>query len=474
MAIERISKSEFATIVETGIQDRDPTMDTTIGPIRDLRIDPFAEVLELQNNRVAYLSELNSMNNAKNMVPDDLDSIIFNESMVRWNGSSSITVVTFARAQPPTSDLEVPVNFPLATLQDASTGKSVLFRTIETKTMYAATASSYYNSSTSKYELDVTVSSVLTGAQTVVGAYSIKVFRRSLPGFDECYNKLATESGNAIETNERAADRYLLHIKGSQLGTPTGNETFTLDNFSAVEDVYTVYGNDVYLTREESDAGACDVWIMGSTPLTAVDNPGYPGVEVLMPLENQPLISVTSVVSGSTTFVEGVDYEVVYDTGAYSRSSLGIDGIRFLSGGSVPASIGTAVTITYQYNSLMNVLSSFFAQPAYYSIGMDRLFRWSYEYAVAIQASLKVYSGNPSTIKALVNDSLFTYINSLRLGANVEEFDLEKEVSKIAGIDNFVWSQLSIAGGTGVGDLTVAPYEHATIVQANLIINLVT
>ncbi len=473
MTIERISKSAFATIIEGGINSRDPEMDTSIGPIRDLRIDPIAEVLEFQNNRVVYLSELTSLINAKNMVPDDLDKIVFNESIVRWDGSSSVAVVYFSRAQAPSIDIEVPVNFPLATLEDPKTGRSIQFRTIETQTMFAAAASEYYNADTGKYELAVAVASVFTGTNTQVGAYTVKVLRRDIPGFDAVHNKLATSSGRATETNQEVTDRYLLHTKGAQLGTPAGNESYTLDNFSTVEDVYNVYGNNTYLTREEDDAGACDVWVQGSTPLTKVDSIAYPGVEILIALERQPLIEIISVVSGGTTFVAGTDYEVVSDTGSYARSSSGQDGIRFLSGGAVPASLGAAVTITYQYNSLIDTLTSFFTQPYYYSIGMDRLYRWAYPYEIELSGELKVRSGNPDYIRATVIGVLSDYINALKLGVSVEEFDLDLEIGKVAGVDNFTWIQLSIKGGSGVGDITVAPYQYPDIAPADLVVSLV-
>jgi len=473
MAIERISKSDFATLIESGVNSRDPEIDTSIGPIRDLRIDPFAEVLEFQNNRVVYLSQLNSLINAKNLVPDDLDKIVYNETIVRWGGSVSVTVVYFSRSQAPTVDIPVPINFPLATVEDPKTGRSVQFRTIETQTMFSAMATTYYNADTAKYELPVTVASVLTGVDTKVGAFTIKVMRRTLPGFDSVHNKLATSSGRVIETNQELADRYLLHIKGAQLGTPTGNEAYTLDNFSAVEDVYSVYGNNTYLTREEEDAGACDVWILGSTPLTRIYDVAYPGVEVLIPLDRQPLIEIISVVSGATTFIEGTDYEVVSDTGAYSRSSSGQDGIRFISGGSVPANIRDSVSVTYQYNALIDILTSFFTQSKYYAIGMDKLYRWAYAIDIEISGELKVGSGNPDYIRTTVISIISTYINDLKLGADVEEFDLDREIAKVAGVDNFTWVQLSIKGGNGVGDITVAPYQYPEIADADLVVSLV-
>jgi hypothetical protein len=297
--------------------------------------------------------------------------------------------------------------------------------------------------------------------------------QRSISGFEEVYNKTATTSGRSIETNAELATRFLLHIEGSQLGTPSGVKSYVLDNFSSVTDAYVVYGNSTYMTREQDDAGAVDVWILGETPLNRTQQALYPGVETLIVLDRQPLISITSVVSGATTFVEGTDYEVVNDAGAYYGSTRGQDGIRFLAGGTVPTNIGDTVDITYQYNSLVSVCESFFTQPAYYSMGMDKLFRAAEQVDLELEASLTVGSGSPDRVRNSVSNSIFSYLNDLKLGADVEAFDIDREVAKVTGVDNFVCTTLALKGGSGVADIEIAPHEYARIAASDLIINLV-
>lgn len=473
--LEKISASDFAAMISNGISDRDPTLDTSIGAIRDLQIDPFAEVLENQNDRVVYLSRLNSLNYAETFVPDDLDAIVYNESMVRWQSSHSIGSVIFSRAQAPTADITVPINFPVSTPVDASTGLSINFRTIETQTMYSASAGSYYNSTTEKYELEVAVESITTGAEASVGANTIKIMRRSLPGFDEVFNRTATSASQAVETNIDLADRYLLHVEGSQFSVPAGLKRTVLDNFNFVEDVYVVYGNNAFLTRDLDDAGAVDVWFKGTSAATRTYNTYYQGVETLIAVDQQPLISVTSVYTsagGGVTYTEGTDYEVVTGEGVYAYSNRGSDGIKFISGGSHP-DVGDDLRIEFRYNTLNNVLTSFFAQPEHYNMGMDRLFRWAQPYVIEIEANLEVVLGNPSTVLTLVKTAIYNYINGLTLGDDVEEFDIDAVVSRVNGVGNFTWVQLSEEGGTGVNDQSIDPMYYASIVYPDLIVNLV-
>ena len=474
MAIGKVTATDYATALANGVNSRDKTLDATIGPYRDLMIDPVSEVLESQNDRIVYLSNLTSLQYVDRLVPDDVDQLVFNEGLVRWDSSSSLAIVTFARVQAPTVDIVVPVNFPLETVIDPKTGISTNFRTIETQTMYAAAASSYYNATTQKYELDVAVASVTTGAETTLGAYTITQMRRSLAGFDQVYNQNATSAGRAIETNQELSERYLLQVRGSNPSTPDGIKASVLDNFRMVEDVYVVYGTNSYLTREQDDAGAVDVWIQGESATQRTYIALYPGVMTLMQLDRQPVMTIKSVTSGGTTFVEGTDFELVTGESEYSYSTRGMDGIRFLTGGSVPAALGDPVTIVYEYNAVITTLDSYYTQPSRYTIGMDRLFRWAQASYLTLEANLKVRAGNPDTVRSIVRTAVLNYINALKLGDDVEEFDINAVVAQTYGVDNWTYTTLALKDSSGVSDITVEPWSYAQLLDSDFVINLVT
>ena len=474
MPVERITADTFADQIAEGVNTRDATLDTQIGTVRDLFIDPVSEVLENQNERVVYLNKLLSLSNANSLVPDDVDDIVFNENMVRWSGSPSTTTVSFARTTAPTADITVPINFPVSTGIDPTTGVAIVFRTIETKTMYSATPGQYYNATTEKYELDVQVASIVQNATANVGAYSITEFKRPFDDFDEVYNKNATTSGKGIETNAELAERYALHIVGSQLSTPNGIKSAIVDNISSVEDVYVVYGNDSYLTREADDAGAIDLWIMGDAALSRTYVTVYNGTYTLNAVDFQPVMYVDSVSSVATglTYTEGTDYEVVTGEGEYAYSNLAQDGIRWLPGGTHP-DVGDDVIIQYRYNSLINILDAYFKQTQFYAMGSDRLFRWAQPLDIVIDANLKVNAGNPATVLGLVQTAVIAYIDSLKLGNDVEEFDIDAEVAKIYGVDNWTYTQLSVSGSTGVADISVQPNYYPRLLLSNFVISLV-
>jgi hypothetical protein len=474
MPVERITANQFATQITDAIAARDVTLDTRVDAIRDLQIDPYTGVLENQNERVVYLNKLLSLKNASNLVPDDVDDRVYDEGMVRWSGSRALVTLTFSRSRTPTSDIVVPLSFPVSTKTDPRSGGSVLFRTIETKTMYAASAESYKNATTGKYEINVAAAAVAKGSSTKVGAYTVTDMRRPLDQFDSVTNIAASNSGKGVETNEELATRYLLSIEGSQIGTPAGLKKFIVDNISTVEDAYIVYGDSSYLTREDIDTGAVDAWVLGNIPSPKTYITRYAGTYTLNVVDFQPLYRVTSVSSVTTgdAYLEGTDFTVETGVGEWSYSNQAQDGIRWIPGGNHPA-VGDDLVIVYEYNSLINILSSFFNQPNFKSMGVDKLFRWAQPSQLELDCNLKVRSGSSTEVMNAVRNAVMAFINAKKLGENVEEFDIDSVVSRIYGVDNWTYNQLSIKDGTGVQDLTIAPNAYARMEDADFVINLV-
>jgi hypothetical protein len=471
MTLSRRTIAQFEAEISANIAKRDDSVDTEVGPIKDLQVSPIAETLKAVHDNIVYLSLLQSMLYSDQVNPEDQDDIVFNEGIVRWAESPASTVATFSRTTVPDTDIVVPTNFPVGTAVDPDTGVPIIFRTIESRTMYKASAAAYYNNSNKRYELDVPVVSVQGGTAALVGPGTITRILRNFPGFNYVTNKQSATSAKNIETNLELSNRYRMQIRGRQVSTPMGVNLYCLDAFDNIEDVYVVYGNNPYLTRDEFDVGAVDVWLKSELAVAAQYDVLYEGAGQVIVLPNQPLISVLSVQSNTVTYVQGTDYEVVLGVGEYSYSIRGSDGIRFFIGAAQPA-IGQTVTIQYQYNSMMGLVSSYYTMPENYAMGSDVLFRQARASAVEIEGTLKVKSGNPSTAASIVRDLILQYVNSLKLGEPLEEFDLDAKVAQVYGIDNWTYSKLALRGQTGVSDISAGPFEYLTLLTSDLIINL--
>jgi len=477
MSVPKLNAAAFEGQLKTGINARDTSADTDIGPIRDWVISPVARVFEGQNERIRQLYQLLALQRPNELDPADVDAFVFNEQVIRSPGSPGFVDLIFYRKTTPTANLPIPANFPVATDPDPTTGAQVVYVTLQSQQLLVATAGAYFNGITGRYELRIPAKSLIIGDSAGVSKNRLVRPLRPLPGFDGVVNDQDSRSSNPAETNVDVADRYFLRIRGTEIGTPAGLSRYVLQTFGTVEDIEIIFGNDSALTRADIDAGAVDAYIVGEAPLSITQTLPFPGKLNLMVLGNQPLVNVISVSSGPS-FTEGVDFDVVYDSGIYSGSTKGKDGIRFRATGGSP-NIGDPVNITYTYDTLTVALQSFFNTVEFDETGRDLLFRRGVKVQVALQGNLKVKAGDPNTVLSVVNQTILDFFNGstvqkgLKLGDAVEIFDIDAQLSRIPGVDNFVYTLLARVGSTGVADIPIARLEYARLDPANLSVSLV-
>lgn len=477
MPIEKITSAQFREQLRTGITNRTESHDVGYGPIRDIVIDPVASVLERQNDRIRSVSLLLSLVDPDNLSEIDLDNLVFNEGLRRINGSRSVTTLTFSVSQIDTAgpDLVIQRGFPVATTPDSNTGDTVTFVTTESRTLPIAQRESFFNINTQRYEITVAAESTVTGSVTRVGATRIRRPLRPLIGFDSVSNASATEGGLDRESNTQLVNRYLLAILGRDLSSPAGIEKYARDNFPDVSDILVVFGNNPLLTRAASDAGAVDAYLVGDQLLARSENVEYLGINQLLALANPPIRLVTNVSSGATTYIEGVDYEVVFDTSGNQGSVRAVEGIRFLPTVTSAPAIGTAVSVSYTGNNLIPQLQASFEQDDTQVIGRDLLFKEGVQVPIILEARLRVAAGfSTVTVPSAVNTAVSEYIDSLLLGANVERSDIQGEVRRISGVDNFLIDRLVRDPAlTGASDIPIEDNEYPRIASADLVISLI-
>jgi uncharacterized phage protein gp47/JayE len=477
MPVEKITAAQFRDQLRAGITDRTESHDVGFGPIRDIVIDPVATVLEQQNDRVRAVSLLLSLQNPANLSEVDVDGIVFNETIRRILGARSLTTLTFSTptVDPSGPDLVVQRGFPVATTPDANTGETVTFTTTEARTLPAAQRASFFNITTQRYELQVPAQATVQGSVGRVGQGRIRRPLRPLVGFDQVTNTAASEGGLDRETNAELINRYLLAILGRDLTTPTGIEFFTRNNFPEVEDVLVVFGDDPLLTRSADDAGATDAYIIGEQLVARTENLEFLGVGQLLQVSFPPIAVVTQVSSGATTYAEGTDYEVVRDTGGNRGSTRAVEGVRFLSTVTSPPALGAAVTINYTQNNLIQTLQTTSEQRTNESLGRDLLYKEGIQVDIILEAQLRVATGfSTVTVPNAVSTAIQNFINSFGLGANVENSDIQGEVRRISGVDNFIITRLVRDPAlTGTADIVIGGNEFARIATADLVITLI-
>jgi len=464
MPVPKITADQFANDLNVGIQDRNEGHDTEIGPIPDIVVQPTALVLENQNDRIRNVSQLILLEGQEEFDDIDVEAFVYNEFLTRNEGGRSSTTVIFSRATAPQIDTTVQKNFPIATTPDEETGETVVFVTTESKTMPVASAASYYNLETERYELEVAVQATTSGKIGEVGPGKINRPLRPLSGFDSVENKSRSSIVTDRETNADLLERYSISIVGSQLGVQNGLRLFIKSRFQDAGDVLVVFAGDPLITRSGEDSGAIDVFITGSQNLTRSDEAEFLGIGQLIVLDNQPVQNIVNVPG----YTLGVDYEFVKDTTGVANSVRAEDGIRFLPSGTTPA-IGSSINIDYQQDVLVANIQAALDSADTNVGGQDPLIRTGTQVDTTLTARLVVLPGfSFTTIQSTVVDAVIDYINSLGLGEAVEKSDIQAVVRNISGVDNFVFQVLDRVGGTANADIEIDKNEFARIASGDI------
>ena len=475
MPIDKVTASQFATALAAGIQNRDVTIDTGMGPVVDTVISPLSAVLEKQNDRARKISLLFSLTNADEFTgyEADLEGIVSNEGELRSQGAPGTTSLVFATTAVPSTDLKVARGFPVGSSPDTSTNSTTIVVATEDQVLPVAAASSFFNPVTQQYELTVPVVATSKGTSSQVGPNRINRPLRPLVGFSSVTNPSAMQNGTDPETNAQLISRYRLAILGRQTGVVNGIIHAVKTDFPSVQDIAVVYGTDPLLTRAGDDAGAVDAYLLESASDTQTDILVYPGPGILMAITAPPLLSVTAVASGGVTFTEGVSYQVVFDDSGVSGSVREQSGIVFLAGaGSLPASLGVAVTVSYTYDSLVPAVQTEFDNADDLELGRDLLFRRSTSLAIVHTAQLRALSGfTADTLIPKVQAALATYQSTqLLLGQPVQISDIQAVARSVPGIDNYIITRLTPANvSSGVEDILVGENQHAVFLPTPVI-----
>ena len=127
--------------LENEILDRDNSIETQFGPVRDIVIRPPAVVFEDQNTDIRAVENLQTFADPESIDETDLDGVAFNVWQVkRLSGSRSTGSVVFRTSVKPLSDVTVPSGFPVATIRDDTANIQIQYITTVEATLPAATA----------------------------------------------------------------------------------------------------------------------------------------------------------------------------------------------------------------------------------------------------------------------------------------------------------------------------------------------
>lgn len=408
-----------------------PTAEVDTGSVlRDILIDPQSIQIANLSEEIDYNRQLNTfVQNASNILDSDLDEIGATFGVSRKTGDLATGLITFQATTRPTEDIQIGAD-------DGSGGISVKTLTTEngntyefvtTETVYMRTDATY-NEEHNCYEVSAPIRATTSGTVYNVGIGTIKILTNGIANITGVYNYVPTSGG----TNRQENESYALSIQDAILGASKNIESGVdaiLKSIPNVTEVKTLHPNS---KEEPTKPGYSISYVRGSTE-SIVNNYTftYTGNVYQYRLPKTPvtrIISIVAFVNGvQKTLVKDIDYSLTTDSNSiYANTIYSNDCILILGTNNGTPDIGTDVTVSYAYNSLISdCQDTLDEESANYLILGNLLVAQAEPIIIDIGTNIKLkYNYNTEPIKVEILNGLFSYIEGLKLGQDITQEDV--------------------------------------------------
>ena len=302
LRLPNISQTEWKKRMAVQILSKFPNADVTQGnPNDDLILYPVSTVLndiyavaQFTNDRnsVTRLLEIDDSNG--DGVSDSIDTSIYKQNLKRVLGSgtdvqalidasfdyyasnfgitrktstNAIGSVVLYTTTIPIRDITIPDGAIVGT----SATTPIKFSVVGEHTILKDSITTYYNSTTGRYEITVPIRAMLSGILGNVPAYTINSVFSGITGGLRVENILPVYGGQDYESNRSLAQRVLILLSGLDVGTSGGYRSSALSMLD-VEGVRVEGAMDEYQYRDWDEArlrhigGCVDVYLKGYVP----------------------------------------------------------------------------------------------------------------------------------------------------------------------------------------------------------------
>lgn len=433
------------------IKTKRPDIATFTGTVtRDVVIESPAQEFDNVYQELSRTQQLQSVVFAENMEEEELEALAFNYGIQRLGGTTSSGTITFRirNFTVSSSDVLAPVGTVVST-QGANAIPQISFVTTSAILFQAALAPTYFNPDTGFYELTASITAQAIGETGNVAANTITNLTSQVASISEIANTVATTGGTNEETNAELGSRIQTKLAGNNIGTPAGIRNLVQENEN-VDDSIIVTPNDPEMERAEF-GGEVDIYILGEILTTITDTILYQaaGAQEFI-LQHQPVRSVSSVTGIASavpiTFVEGVDYNVVFDTSTLLNGSIRLETkIEFDIGGTNPDD-ASSLSMEYVYNSLIEILQLELDKDENHIVTSDNLVKEATEASIDITADVALFPGNIEADSiADIQTALSEHINNLGLGDSIDRSDIVGVIEGVDSVDQINLNTLELA-----------------------------
>lgn len=399
------SLSQIRDSIKNTLRTFDATLDLEVGPLYDYLIAPVPAELVSIEAQVERLKRFYSTNFADVATPEEARDFANNFGTgPDPGGFARATVVFFRTAAPPLSQNNT---IPVGALVGTADG-SLVYRALQSVTLYGAFASTNFNSSTNRYEVQVLVEAVAPGQRYNVPLGRITRILTPVSGFEGVAQIAAANGGTEPEDALTLAQRVQLKFKGLDRNSMNGLASLGKQSYSTlIRDIRVVRPTDREEFRRLTSGPSLDVYVDGKLPQQFTEDYLATGGEKSIPITNNRTVTSVSGITVNGESLDSGDWRFVLDSSLeYQSSTRANSTIQLIN----PLNANDLVEITGIRNDLLDRLQILY-QSEDSVFQTDILVRNYLDMPIVVSLEVRINSGEADTVKKYIENYLTDYID---------------------------------------------------------------
>lgn len=469
--------ASYTKLIDIDLTDGTPEKDIFVeAPIEGQLLDMWSALEYLYKLQAPFIY-------TDQLLTEDLDVICRNNDVGTIPATYSTGELTYYTYNIPTSDIIID-----STNGGKTADSSKTFTVSGYYTIPVTDISSYYNSTTSRYEITVNIVADMAGPDGSTGALTITQVSNSIIGIDGCTNSAAITGGESEGSLTDRLNQVRSKFKGRNLSTNAGVLLY-VQNYSPTATL--VGSNDPLMLRGEGLGGTLDIYIkdeilegesdtvtITSTGLNGyIDDCAYTSTGII--LVYQPVNSITMAIKNGTT-IDSDYYTLTKDTGTLAKSTRSSDKIELNTLGITNLGYFAAndiVEVRYNYNKLLTTIEDDLNSSTNLYDNRDYLVREQSEITIAVYALVKVNTGvNINDIISSASLTIGAYMDNFSIASSsrIELIEVLDIIKNTSGVDNINALTATLTASdnrtnTASGDVPIYNNEYPKVGVVNLV-----
>lgn len=398
------TQEQIREALRTSLLGIDSRLDLKVGPLWDYLISPIPPQLATLENQIEALKRYYSPNFSSVATPEEARDFAINFGTGPSIGNFASAVVVFYRNSAPAQGRVYTV--PIGSLVQTIDG-TLVYRAVQTATMSGDYAETYFNPSSQRYEIQVTVEAVAPGIVYNIPTGHIRRMHQRIEGFDGISQISEASGGTEPEDSLEVARRVQDKFKGLDRNSLGGIAAVIREaEPSYVKAVTVVKPTDRVEFRRLTSGPSLDIYILGDNLTLFSEDYLASGGESSIPLQlNKTATSIMSV-SINGNVLSSTDWTFIPDASLeYQLSTRAIHRIQFTT----PLNTDDLVEISGYKNGLLTFLQSLFSEEnsLFYT---DVLLRSFIEAPIVVSLECRISNGDVDVVREMVIAFLIEYI----------------------------------------------------------------